>query len=75
MKSSLTFIGFAFAVVTLLFFLSSQKTVPSIPRDYFHEGTVNHFACQTCHTPGRQAPLEEDHPPDEECFSCHLHKA
>ena len=74
MKSALLFIGFALAVIVVLFILSSWRAIPFIPQDLFHQGTTNNSACLTCHTPGRQAPLRESHTPDEDCFSCHLHK-
>ncbi len=74
MKSALSVVGFALAVIVLLFLISNRGTAPSVPDDFFHAGTTNNAACLTCHTPGRQAPLKDTHPPDEDCFSCHLHR-
>lgn len=74
MKSSIAFVGFALVVVFFLIFLSSRSEIPLVPDDFFHRGVTNNAACTTCHTPGRQAPLKESHPPKEECLLCHLFK-
>lgn len=75
MKSTIAFVGFLLAVLLFLFFLSSQRSeVPLIPNDAFHRGVTNNAACTTCHTPGKQAPLKESHPPKEECLLCHKFK-
>jgi hypothetical protein len=74
MKSSIAFVGFALAVVLILIFLSSRSKVPLVPDDFFHRGVTNNAACTTCHTPGKQAPLQKSHPPKEECLFCHLFK-
>jgi hypothetical protein len=74
MKNSIAFVGFALALVFFLVFLSSRSEVPPVPDDVFHRGVINNAACTTCHTPGKQAPLKETHPPKEDCLLCHLLK-
>ena len=74
MKHTLIFIGFVLAVLLGLYLLSSGKQPPSIPQDLFHAGVSNNAACLTCHTPGRQVPLKESHPPKTECLICHKFK-
>ena len=74
MKSTFIFIGFALAILIGLYVLSAGNHPPYIPRDLFHDGVSNNAACTTCHTPGKQAPLKESHPPKTECLICHKFK-
>jgi len=60
------------AVLIILFFLSSTgKKAPAIPSDSLHAGMITNEACLPCHTPGKQVPLKETHPPKEQCMVCH----
>ncbi|MEK6698569.1 MAG: hypothetical protein AABZ10_05930 [Nitrospirota bacterium] len=72
MKSTLTLILSAGAVIAVLFFISSTgKKAPSIPLDKMHHTITIQEGCVTCHAPGKQAPLKDTHPPKEQCFICH----
>jgi len=71
MKNTLTFIAFALAVLLTLFFLSSVKKAPLIPSDDQHKAVTTNVACAECHAPGKQVPLKQDHPPKEQCLTCH----
>ncbi len=71
MKDTLVFGGVAAVLLIGLFVLSTGNKPPSIPGDLFHAGVSNNAACRTCHTPGRQAPLKDAHPPKLECLICH----
>src|SRR5574340_169928 len=52
-------------VLLLLLFTSilAGKNAPLIPKDIFHEKVIANAGCTTCHTPGKQVPLTEKHPP------------
>ncbi|HUI67338.1 MAG TPA: hypothetical protein VL087_03930 [Nitrospirota bacterium] len=71
MKNTLTFIAFALAVLLFLFFLYSSKKAPLIPSDDLHRNVTTNAACAECHSPGKQAPLKRNHPPKEQCLTCH----
>ncbi len=72
MKSTLSLIFAAGAIVAVLLFISSTgKKAPSIPLDKIHHTIMIQESCVTCHAPGKQAPLKDTHPPKEQCFICH----
>ena len=71
MKKSAGMVVFILAVLLFLFFLSSGKKPPLIPRDALHSNVTTNEACTSCHGPGKQAPLKEGHPPKEQCLLCH----
>lgn len=71
MKNTILFTAFAAAVVLFLSILSSRNKIPPIPDTVFHRNVTTNAACLTCHTPGRQLPLKDSHPPKEECLVCH----
>ena len=71
MKNTLTFVAFALAVLLALFFLSSVRKPPLIPFDDLHKAVTTNAACAECHAPGKQAPLRQEHPPKEQCLTCH----
>lgn len=71
MKKNLPLILVALAVVLFLFFLSSRKKVPAIPDDAVHRSATTNGACLACHSPGNRSPLKENHPPKEQCLTCH----
>ncbi len=74
MKNTLTFIAFALAVLLGLFFLSSSKKAPLIPSDGLHKNVTTNAACMECHAPGKKDPLKQNHPPKEQCLTCHIMK-
>ena len=74
MKNTLTFSAFVLAVLLVLFFLSSRKKAPLIPPDDLHKNVTTNVACADCHAPGKQAPLKQNHPPKEQCLTCHIMK-
>ncbi len=71
MKSTISFIVAAAAVLIFLFVLSSGKKIPAIPADALHQPITTNEACATCHGSGRQAPLKPSHPPKKQCLTCH----
>lgn len=71
MKSTISFIVAAAAVLIFLFVLSSGKKIPNIPADALHQMITTNEACASCHASGKQAPLKPSHPPKEQCLSCH----
>lgn len=71
MKNTVVFTTFAVAVVLSLALVSSRSKVPPIPDTVFHRNVTTDSACVTCHTPGRQLPLKDTHPPKEQCLVCH----
>jgi hypothetical protein len=71
MKNKLILSALCTLVLVGIYSLSAGKYPPFIPIDLFHAGVSNNAACTTCHTPGMQAPLQESHPRNEECFFCH----
>jgi len=74
MKNTLMFIAFVLTVLLVLFLLSSRKKAPLIPSDDLHKNVTTNAACAECHTPGKQAPLKQNHPPKEQCLICHILK-
>ena len=74
MKSTAAFIALACAIVLSLALLSFRSKVPPIPDNSFHRNVTADSACVTCHTPGRQLPLKDSHPPKEQCLTCHAFK-
>ena len=76
MKSQLSLIIAAAAVLLLLFLLSaSGKKPPSIPLDAAHADWSSNAVCLPCHGPGKEAPLQDSHPPKEQCLVCHKPQA
>ena len=56
------------------------ETTRPLPHDQNHERfmtmdkKVAERQCESCHGPGRQAPLPETHPPTYRCLFCHKRK-
>jgi hypothetical protein len=73
MKSTWSLIIFAAAVILLLILISGKRAV-YVPADAQHAGLTSNAACLECHAPGKPAPLRKDHPPKEECLTCHKYK-
>jgi hypothetical protein len=72
MKSIWPLIIAAAVIIVVLAFLSSTgKKAPFIPLDNIHSAKVTQEGCVTCHAPGKQAPLNANHPPKEQCLICH----
>jgi hypothetical protein len=72
MKSSLGLMIAAVVIVLCLFILSSTgRKAPLIPQDAAHQGISSQEGCIACHAPGRSSPLNEKHPPKEQCLVCH----
>jgi cbb3-type cytochrome oxidase cytochrome c subunit len=72
MKSTLSLILSAGAIIAVLFFISSTgKKAPNIPLDNIHHTITIQESCVICHAPGKQAPLKDTHPPKEQCLICH----
>ena len=71
MKNNLGIIAIALAILAFLFFLSSRKQAPTLPRDNAHAQVLSNSLCLTCHGPGKQSPLKPSHPPKEQCLVCH----
>ena len=66
-------------VLLFLFFAPPETTTP-LPHDQNHERFMTmkkkeaEKSCETCHAPGREAPLPENHPPKYRCLFCHKRK-
>jgi hypothetical protein len=72
MKKTWPLIIAAAVIIGVLVFLSATgKKAPFIPFDDLHKNRTTQEGCVTCHAPGKQAPLKEDHPPKEQCLVCH----
>jgi hypothetical protein len=67
-------IAVAVIIVALVFLSSTGKKAPFIPHDNIHSDIKTPEGCLTCHAPGKQAPLNANHPPKEQCFICHVAK-
>jgi len=63
-----------FAIIAVLFIISSRQRVPLIPADSLHKNITSNEVCTECHGPGKQAPLKANHPPKEQCLLCHKYK-
>ncbi len=63
----------AVLAVALLLLLprTAGRFAPPYPLDTFHALVLSDAGCLTCHTPGRQSPLSDRHPPDMHCLTCH----
>ncbi len=71
MKKNLALVAFIVSVLVLLFVVSGNRAAP-LPHDAVHAGLLDTASCSACHSPGKQAPLKDAHPPKEQCLVCHL---
>lgn len=63
----------------ILFFLWSAppETTKPVPRDDNHQRFMTmgkkeaERFCESCHAPGKEAPLPAEHPPKYRCLFCH----
>lgn len=66
-------------ILLFLLFAPPESTVP-LPHDSNHERFMTmgkkeaERYCESCHAPGKQAPLPETHPPKYRCLFCHKRK-
>ena len=73
MKNTWGFIIVAAAIILFLVLISGKRAV-YVPADAQHAGLTTNAACIECHAPGKEAPLKKDHPPKDECLTCHKYK-
>lgn len=74
MKRIITLSLVTVVVVSLILIYSPDLPggdAPAIPADIFHSYVIANAGCFTCHTPGKQMPLREGHPPRTDCLVCH----
>ncbi len=74
MNKNLLPIVLIFTILAVLFYISSRQKVPLIPADSLHKNIINNAVCADCHSPGKKAPLKENHPPKEQCLVCHKYR-
>ncbi len=74
MKKNMFPVILIFTILAVLFFVSSQQRVPSIPYDAMHQNITSNAVCADCHRPGGKAPLKANHPPKDQCLLCHKYK-
>lgn len=81
-KQIVTALNVAFVIsgIAILLFLlkAPEETTAQLPRDENHlrffsiesKKEAEKF-CAECHSPGQEAPLPADHPPQYRCLFCH----
>ncbi len=57
------------AVAALL--LLTSRGAPRLPADGDHTARTSEARCLTCHSFAGTRPRPADHPPRDDCFSCH----
>ncbi len=70
MKKNLTLAAFILSVLAFLFAVSGNRAAP-LPHDAVHGGSLDTASCSACHSPGKQVPRKNAHPPEEQCLVCH----
>lgn len=55
------------AVVLLL----TSRGAPRMPGDGDHTARTSEVRCLSCHSFAGERPRPDDHPPRDDCFSCH----
>jgi hypothetical protein len=70
LKSGWMFLLLAVLIVSGLLLLSNRKFT-QLPADTLHAGLTDNSSCAPCHSPDGESPLSEEHPPKEQCLTCH----
>jgi len=63
------------ALVLAGVFLASCERPPRLPGDAAHAVEQSETACLSCHGARAANPRPADHPPRDDCFSCHRDSA
>jgi len=58
-------------VVPAILYILSLETVVPMPSDDSHRGVQEIARCFECHGDGMEFARTEEHPPKDQCFSCH----
>ena len=75
-KRDLLFVAGVAVVVAVLYVLSTTgRKPPDIPPDLKHASLTTKQECLACHAPGMESPLNDKHPPKDQCFECHKLKS
>lgn len=64
------FAAMVLLVIVLLYSLST-KDFALIPADEDHLRITEEKMCLSCHAVDRENPLNEEHPPKDQCLECH----
>ena len=73
---NLLFVAVGAAIVYFLW-SAPPETTSHVPQDDKHQPFMRmekkeaERFCESCHAPGKEAPLSEEHPPKYRCLFCH----
>ncbi len=68
------------AALLLFLLYAPPETTALLPHDQNHERFMTmgkkeaEQFCESCHAPGKEAPLPDNHPPKYRCLFCHKRK-
>jgi hypothetical protein len=77
--SNSLFLAVCGGILAFLLYAPPETTAP-LPHDSNHERFMTmkkkeaEKFCESCHAPGKEAPLPETHPPKYRCLFCHKRK-
>jgi hypothetical protein len=70
-KKTLLLLVAASLLVAALTLVSRSTQPPTQPADEAHRNLRVNRDCAPCHAAGAEAPLNDRHPPKDDCLHCH----